>query len=152
MGSAGGEGRTPEAATLPAFEDVKKRLPEQVQKRLNKEAQLWRWLEAIPTEQQRTAKALEKVSSMVSETFGLIRSEMSDQLELSVESLFRLQMLRRLEHDMSSVELADESAQIYLEQHENLKSKIEKSCATVNEIGGCIARVQGFKLKQEMRF
>eukprot|EP00929_Paragymnodinium_shiwhaense_P102323 TRINITY_DN6553_c0_g1_i1.p1 TRINITY_DN6553_c0_g1~~TRINITY_DN6553_c0_g1_i1.p1 ORF type:complete len:761 (-),score=199.31 TRINITY_DN6553_c0_g1_i1:538-2820(-) len=138
-------------AVVPSFEEIKGSVPGRVQGRLNQDAELCRWMESIPTESQRSEEAMSMVTSMIQSTFGLIRSELADQLELSIESLFRLQMLRRLEHDMSNVELVDESAQAYLEQHAALKEKIAKTSATVTEVGGCIARVQSFKLKQEMR-
>jgi hypothetical protein len=52
-------------------------------------------------------EAVEKVQMLVLKTFAFIRSQICDQIELFADSFFKLPMMRRLEEDMSRIQLGD---------------------------------------------
>jgi len=145
------KGKQPADAVLPSFDDTKERLPKEIQGRSSIDQQLSKWLQDIPTESHQIDEAVDRVQMLVLKTYGFIRSQVCDQVELFAESFFKLPMLRRLEQDMAITELSDADTKNYHEQRERLATKMNSASSSLNEISECIARLQGFKMKHDSR-
>jgi len=111
--TAGSESDDLQDAVLPSFDDTKDRIPTEIEGRSGTEATLSRWLADIPTDSKHIDEAVDKVQMLVLKTYGFIRSQVCDQVELFSESFFKLPMLRRLEEDMAAMELSEEDATNY---------------------------------------
>merc|ERR1719221_2295599 len=148
-GATGGKEESEELqdSLLPAFEDTKKRIPEEIAGRCSTESTLKKWLDAVPTMSHEIDQAVDAVQMLVLKTYGFIRSQVCDQVELFAESFFKLPMMRRLEEDMSLIELSDSDAANYEARRERLASENDSARSNLAEIGACIDRLQGFKLK-----
>ncbi|EER06257.1 Interferon-induced GTP-binding protein Mx3, putative [Perkinsus marinus ATCC 50983] len=136
---------------LPTFEDTKKRIPMEIESRSGIETTLSHWLGRIPMEPQQIDEAVEKVQMLVLKTFSFIRSQISDQIELFAESFFKLPMMRRLEDDMSNIQMTNVDTETYRVRREYLEGEfktIEKTLASLNE---CIDKLQGFALKAQAK-
>lgn len=138
-------------SVLPSFEDTKDRIPKEVQSRSGVEATLSKWLQNIPTDPHQIDESVDRVQMLVLKTYGFIRSQVCDQVELFAESFFKLPMLRRLEEDMSMIELSEEDKQNYEARRARLAEDLRATEESMTEITGCIDRLQGFKLKCEAR-
>eukprot|EP00440_Ansanella_granifera_P049326 gb/GFBE01053442.1/.p1 GENE.gb/GFBE01053442.1/~~gb/GFBE01053442.1/.p1 ORF type:complete len:726 (+),score=176.49 gb/GFBE01053442.1/:1-2178(+) len=138
-------------AMLPSFDDTKGRIPKEIQSRSGMEATLSRWLHDIPTEPHEIDEAVDMVQMLVLKTYGFIRSQVCDQVELFAESFFKLPMMRRLEEDMALIELTSEDKANYEARRERLIPAIAKEEESLKEINWCIDRLQGFKLKCDAR-
>merc|ERR1711963_851417 len=144
-----GEEEDLEDAVLPSFDDTKERIPKEIDGRSGVEALLSKWLAEIPTDHHQIDDAVDKVQMLVLKTYGFIRSQVCDQVELFAESFFKLPMLRRLEEDMALMELNEDDKRKYEERRNRLHAQISKADDLVKEVGGCIDRLQQFKLKSE---
>lgn len=145
------EGEDLQDAVLPSFDDTKERIPQEIQGRSGIEAILSKWLQEIPTEPQHIDEAVDRVQMLVLKTYSFIRSQVCDQVELFAESFFKLPMLRRLEEDMSMIELSEEDRANYQFRRERLGQETEKRTESMKEIDWCIDRLQSFKLKCDAR-
>eukprot|EP00927_Polykrikos_kofoidii_P084558 TRINITY_DN8942_c0_g1_i7.p1 TRINITY_DN8942_c0_g1~~TRINITY_DN8942_c0_g1_i7.p1 ORF type:complete len:745 (-),score=142.70 TRINITY_DN8942_c0_g1_i7:61-2295(-) len=145
------DGDTLEDAVLPSFEDTKDRIPKEINNRAGIDTTLSGWLQDIPTESHHIEEAVDKVQMLVLKTYGFIRSQVCDQVELFAESFFKLPMLRRLEEDMALMELSESDKRKYQERRERLSAQIDAAQTNITEVGDCVARLQGFKLKQEAK-
>lgn len=138
-------------AVLPSFDDTKERIPKEVASRSGIESTLSKWLQEIPTDSSQIDEAVDRVQMLVLKTYGYIRSQVCDQVELFSESFFKLPMLRGLQEDMSMIELTAEDKKHYDARRERLSSEIAASASNLSEVGECIDRLNGFKLKCEAR-
>lgn len=138
-------------AMLPSFEDTKARIPKEIEGRSGMESNLSKWLSDIPTEPHEIDEAVDKVQMLVLKTYGFIRSQVCDQVELFAESFFKLPMMRRLEEDMATIELTADDKANYQARRERLRPEIEASGASLLEINKCIEDLQNFKMKCESR-
>jgi len=138
-------------AVLPSFDDTKERIPREVANRSGIESTLSKWLQDIPTDSSQLDEAVDKVQMLVLKTYSFIRSQVSDQVELFAESFFKLPMLRRLENDMSQLDLTETDNSNYQARRSRLSNEITASEANQQEINDCIDRLKGFKLKCEAR-
>mmetsp|Transcript_83113 Transcript_83113/g.173982 ORF Transcript_83113/g.173982 Transcript_83113/m.173982 type:complete len:730 (-) Transcript_83113:85-2274(-) len=138
-------------AVLPSFDDTKDRIPKEINGRSGTEAILSKWLSDIPTDSSQIDEAVDKVQMLVLKTYGFIRSQVCDQVELFSESFFKLPMMRRLEQDMAQIELTDDDTLNYQARRDRLTEDIKGAQESLVEIDGCISRIQSFKLKCEAR-
>merc|ERR1719350_2134745 len=115
------------------------------------ETTLNKWLTDIPTESDEIDAAVDKVQMLVLKSYGFIRSQVCDQVELFAESFFKLPMLRRLEETMATLELSDDDSVDYQSHRDSLSNKSQDVQDSVVEISSCIDRLQGFKLKCETK-
>merc|ERR1711998_489455 len=92
-------------------------------------------------------EAVDKVQMLVLKTYSFIRSQVCDQVELFAESFFKLPMLRRLEEDMSLIQMTEEHKTHYEARRGRLGSEIESKKESLDDINGCIERLQGFAAK-----
>merc|ERR1712007_285938 len=134
---------------LPSFDDTKERIPKEIQGRSGIESTLSKWLTNIPAEPHQIDEAVDQVQMLVLKTYGFIRSQVCDQVELFAESFFKLPMLRRLEEDMSMIELSQTDKANYEARRERLESEMKREQENVQEIRTWIDRLQTFKLKCE---
>merc|ERR1712007_57150 len=100
--------------------DTKERIPKEIQERSCLETRLSKWLQEIPTESKDIDNAVDKVQVLVLATFSSIRAQVCDQVELFAESFFKLPMMRRLEEDMSLIELSKSDQEIHQSRRERL--------------------------------
>lgn len=149
--TTGGDGI--EGALPPVYseEGQKERIPKEIQSRSGIESTLSKWLQDIPTEAHQIDEAVDKVQMLVLKTYSFIRSQVCDQVELFAYSFFKLPMLRRLEEDMSKIELSDSDMANYQARRKRLSDEIEKAQGVLTEVNACIDRLEGFKLKCEAR-
>merc|ERR1719188_804777 len=91
----------------PTLEITKERIKNERLQRGGLSNKLANMIKDIPDDDARANQALKMVMSIIEQTFNVIRSAVSDQLELYSKSFFLLPMLRRLEGDMSRLELAE---------------------------------------------
>lgn len=138
-------------AVLPSFDDTKERIPVEIQGRSGIEQTLSKWLQDIPTEPQQIDEAVDKVQMLVLKTYSFIRSQVCDQVELFAESFFKLPMLRRLEEDMSMMELSEQDRANYQYRRDRLGAETDIRTEGMKELDWCIERLQNFKLKTDAR-
>jgi len=138
-------------AVLPSFEDTKERIPKELQNRSGIESVLSKWLQEIPNDTQEIGETVDKVQQLVLKTYSYIRSQVCDQVELFAESFFKLPMMRRLEEDMSLIELSSQDKVNYEARRQRLAAEVEHCQSSTLEINGCIDRLQGFALKCQAR-
>jgi len=138
-------------AVLPSFDDTKMRIPQEIKSRSGIEAILGKWLQDIPTESEQIDVAVDKVQQLVLKTYSFIRSQVCDQVELFAESFFKLPMMRRLEEDMSMIELSEEDKENYEVRRQRLEGEAKSASDALQEINACIDRLNGFKLKCDAR-
>merc|ERR1711912_197644 len=103
------------------------------------------WLLEIPSEPQQIDETVDHVQMLVLKTYGFIRSQVCDQVELFSESFFKLPMMRRLEEDMALMELSHDDAAIHQARREKLMADITHTKESIKEIGVCLSRLQTFK-------
>lgn len=135
-------------ATKPSIDDTKERIPKELESRSSFENSLSKWLVEIPTQPSQIDDAVDKVQMLVLKTYGFVRSKVCDQVELFTESFFKIPMLRRLEEDMNGINLSRSDEAIYVARRKQLEADISTARHKVKEIDDCIARLQGFSLKQ----
>jgi len=136
---------------VPDFSDTKERIPEEIQNRASMETTLSKWLSEIPTGPQEIDTAVDKVQMLVLKTYSYIRSQVCDQVELFAESFFKLPMLRRLEEDMSMIDLSSEDQEKDQFRRDRLEAHIGQTQDGLAEVDACIDRLQNFKLRCEAR-
>merc|ERR1711988_412299 len=138
-------------ACLPSFDDTKERIPKEIQGRSGIDTTLSKWLQDIPTEPHQIDEAVDKVQMLVLKTYSFIRSQVCDQVELFAESFFKLPMLRRLEEDMSMMDLSEEDKANYAARRSRLQGDKQKEDEALVEINECIGILNGFKLGLEAK-
>jgi len=134
-------------AVMPSFDEAKDRIPKEITNRSSVESALSKCLLDIPTDSHQIDEAVEKVQMLVLKTYGFIRSQVCDQVELFSESFFKLPMMRRLEEDMSMMELSEADRASYQMRRERLTVENDNARGRIAEVGACIVRLQGFMLK-----
>lgn len=138
-------------AVLPSFDDTKARIPSEIKNRSGIENVLATWLQDIPTESEHIDVAVDKVQQLVLKTYSFIRSQVCDQVELFAESFFKLPMMRRLEEDMSMIELSEQDKDNYEARRDRLSVEAGQQKVALQEITACIDRLNGFKLKTDAK-
>jgi len=143
------ESDDPANNSLPSvsFDDVKARVPKDIQDRSRIEMMLSKWLQEFPTDEQQMDVVVDKVQQLMVQTYGFIRSQVCDQVELFAESFFKLPMMRRLEEDMSLITFSDEDSAHQQAHRAQLTVQIEKGKGMLVEINDCIRQLQSFAMK-----
>jgi len=138
-----------EPATLPSvsFDDVKARVPKEIQDRARIEMMLSKWLQEFPTDEQQMDVVVEKVQQLMMQTYGFIRSQVCDQVELFAESFFKLPMMRRLEEDMSLITFSDEDGAHQQTHRTQLTVQIGRTKDMLVEINDCMRQLQSFAMR-----
>jgi hypothetical protein len=136
-------------ATLPSvsFDDVKARVPKDIQDRSRIEMKLSKWLQEFPTDEQQMDVVVDKVQHLMVQTYAFIRSQVCDQVELFAESFFKLPMMRRLEEDMSLITFSDEDGAHQQAHRTQLTGQIAKGKDMLVEINDCVRQLQSFAIK-----
>jgi len=147
-GSENDEASGSNALPSSSFDDVKARVPREIQSRANTETMLSKWLQDIPTDEHQMDVVVDKVQQLMTQTYGFIRSQVCDQVELFAESFFKLPMMRRLEEDMSQIEPSESDSANFEARRERLSQDIEGGKVGLQEINDCIAKLQAFALKR----
>jgi len=131
---------------LPNWEDTQTRIKAELSGRCSNEGRISTLLLRIPEESTRIDDAIEDVEQLVLRTYGFIRSQVCDQVELFAESFFKLPMMRRLEEDMALIELSEQDLANYKVRRERLEGEMRRAEEHRVEIDACISRIQGFLL------
>ena len=137
--------------TLPSFEDTKARIPDEIESRSGIETVLTKWLASIPQEPHQTDEAVDKVQMLVLKTFAFIRAQIADQIELFAESFFKLPMMRRLEEDMSLIELNPADFEVYRTRRDALEGEFAEIHGNVGSIEECVSKLASFAIKAQSR-
>lgn len=143
--------RVRDDALLQNFEDTKRSIPKEIEEIAEMDEDLTRWLREIPADSHRLDTAVDKVQMLVLKTYGFIRSQVCDQVELFAESFFKLPMLRLLYEDMAQIELSGEDKEKHQIRRERLQDEIGKAEDTLFEVKACYDRLQDFQWKQASR-
>ena len=134
-------------ACLPSFEDTKARIPAELAQRSGNETFLAQWIAQVPQEQHLIDEAVDRVQMLVLKTHAIIRSQVSDQIELYSDSFFKLPMMRRLPDDMGNIVLQDSHKKTCVAMREKLKSDHELVCTATKDLGAVIEKLQTFAIK-----
>ena len=137
--------------TLPSFEDTKVRIPDEIESRSGMETILTKWLATIPQEPHQMDEAVDKVQMLVLKTFAFIRAQIADQIELFAESFFKLPMLRRLEEDMSQIQLNPGDLETYKVRRDVLQGDYSTIHSNLESIEECIAKLSSFAIRAQSR-
>lgn len=137
--------------TLPSFEDTKKRIPNEIESRSGMETILTKWLASIPQEPHQMDEAVDKVQMLVLRTFAFIRAQIADQIELFAESFFKLPMMRRLEEDMSLIELNPADYEMYKLRRDALEGDYTEIKGNLGSLDECITKLSSFAIKAQSR-
>jgi GTP-binding protein EngB required for normal cell division len=135
------------AASEEEEEDFKMRIPKEIESRAGMETTLNTWLQDIPTDATNIDEAVDKVQMLVLKTYGYIRSQVCDQVELFTESFFKLPMLRRLNEDMANIKIDKENQTKYMQRRESLGQQLKDTQTNVTEVEWCIDRLVTYKMK-----
>ena len=134
---------------LASFSETKSRIPVELQSRSGWETVLAQWLSLIPQEPQQIEEAVEKVQMLVLKTFSFIRAQIADQIELFAESFFKLPMMRRLEEDMSLIEVSEADKRDYEHRREALLDQEKRLETTINDLDDCVKKLSVFLVKSQ---
>merc|ERR1712072_647196 len=126
---------------MPSFEETKQRIPLEIDCRSGIEAKLTRWLAEIPHEPTAIDEAVDKVQMLVLKTFSFIRSQISDQIELFAESFFKHPMMRRLEDDMSEIELSEADRRTFEARRSYLQGEHKRLQENIQSLRGCVEKL-----------
>jgi len=132
---------------LPSLDDTKLRVPDEIQNRAGTERLVTKWLYDIPIEPHKVDEAVDQVQLLVLKVYSIIRSQVCDQVELFAESFFKLPLLRRLEEDMSKIELDEIDRETYRLRREKLDGEFASNSTAVKEVRACIKTLTDFSLK-----
>jgi hypothetical protein len=143
----GAEDRDKIEACLPSFEDTKARIPMELEQRSGNETFLAQWIAQVPQEQHLIDEAVDRVQMLVLKTHAIIRSQVSDQIELYSDSFFKLPMMRRLPDDMGSIVLQDSHKKACVALREKLKADHEQATTATAELASVVEKLQTFAIK-----
>jgi GTP-binding protein EngB required for normal cell division len=134
---------------LASFSETKSRIPWELESRSGWETVLSQWLSLIPQEPQQIDEAVEKVQMLVLKTFSFIRAQIADQIELFAESFFKLPMMRRLEEDMSLIEVSENDKREYEGRKEALVKEEKRLEIMINDLDDCVRKLSVFLVKSQ---
>lgn len=140
-----------EWAVIPDFENTCMRIPWEIDSRGAAESRIQNWLFKIPSDPNYIDEAVIKVQGLVNKIFGYIRAQLADQMELYGEAFFKVPMMRRLEEDMSEIDIDDLDKDTYRSRRKLLKmemSTLEESNEVIKE---CLDKLNNFVLKTKGR-
>eukprot|EP00928_Gymnodinium_smaydae_P002908 TRINITY_DN11063_c0_g1_i3.p1 TRINITY_DN11063_c0_g1~~TRINITY_DN11063_c0_g1_i3.p1 ORF type:complete len:734 (-),score=215.69 TRINITY_DN11063_c0_g1_i3:20-2221(-) len=137
-----------EEMLLPSLEDTKARIPQEIKSRSGIERTVTKWIYDIPQEPHHIDTAVDKVQLLVLKVYSHIRSQVCDQVELFAESFFKLPLCRRLEEDMSHIELSEVDKEGYRARREKLDKDLKATAFGLAEVQDCLKILQNFSLKQ----
>merc|ERR1712146_875741 len=132
---------------LPSFDDSKARIEKEIYNRRGMDRTVQKWIYETPEEPDRIDEAVDRVQLLVLKVYSHIRSQVCDQVELFAESFFKLPLMRRLEEDMSKIELSDVDKEGYRVRREKLESEIKANNFAVKEVKECLHILENFTLK-----
>merc|ERR1740139_453943 len=135
--------------SLLAAEDLKDRIPSEIQQRSGTESILAKWLAEIPEESTMIDDAVEKVQMLVLKTYDFIRSHVCDQVEMLTDTFFKTPMLRQLQDYMLKIEISEDDKENYRLRRENMDSEMKTQDGMISEVDDCIKKIQDFKLKND---
>mmetsp|Transcript_51895 Transcript_51895/g.123516 ORF Transcript_51895/g.123516 Transcript_51895/m.123516 type:complete len:737 (+) Transcript_51895:165-2375(+) len=141
-----------EEIMLPSLDDTKKRIPQEIMSRSGIERTVTRWIYSIPNEHTKIDDAVDQVQILMLRVYGYIRSQVCDQVELFAESFFKLPLMRRLEEDMSKIELSDVDKEGYRVRRDKLQLELNANTHGLKEVQDCLKSLEKFALKAMAQF
>jgi len=133
---------------LPTLEDTKARIPKEINNRTGIERTVTKWIYDIPTQPHLIDEAVDEVQLLVLKVYSHIRSQICDQVELFAESFFKLPLIRRLEEDMSKIELSDVDKEGYRVRREKLEGESTANAHGLKEVQECLTILSSFAMKK----
>merc|ERR1719231_893186 len=110
---------------LPALDDSKARIKQEIQNRTGIERTVMKWIYDIPMEAHKLDEAVDLVQLLVLKVYSHIRSQICDQVELFAESFFKMPLMRRLEEDMMKIELSEVDLKGYRDRKKILERDLK---------------------------
>lgn len=135
-----------EECMLPALDDSKARIKEEIQNRTGIERTVMKWIYDIPLEPHKLDEAVDLVQLLVLKVYSHIRSQICDQVELFAESFFKMPLMRRLEEDMMNIELSAVDEQGYKVRREKLQQEYTANEYGIKEVQSCLGILTNFVL------
>jgi len=124
--------------------DAKARVMREVNNPSDVEIMLLNWLIEIPSDPSRIDEAVEKTRTLMINTFEFIRSKIADQIEIFAESFFKVPMQRRLEEEMSSMDLDPSEKRAHQEKRAKIQKEMEKARESSVTLRDCIVQLEEF--------
>merc|ERR1712232_1262235 len=137
-----------EQPLLPTLEDTKARIPKEISSRTGIERTVTKWLYDVPSQPHLIDEAVDEVQLLVLKVYSHIRGQICDQVELFAESFFKLPLIRRLEEDMSKIELSDVDKEGYRVRREKLEGERTANEQGLKEVQECLTILSSFALKK----
>merc|ERR1711957_689093 len=103
-------------------------------------------IKAIPDDDSNIKKSLELIEGITGQVFSAMRCMVADNMQLYSESFFLLPMLRRLEGDMTNMELLDDDKRRYRARKEVLVEEKIQSTGVQADLEWSIAAIEKFKI------
>jgi len=141
------ENETFDDVCMPSFEDTKQRIPEEIDQRGGIETLLNQMIALIPHEAAQIDEAVDRAQMLLLRTFQFIRAQIADQVELFVDSFFKLPLLRRLEEDMNRITLSDANLQAASDHTELLRRELEEKNQALIDIEECMNKVKMLRIR-----
>mmetsp|Transcript_18382 Transcript_18382/g.44294 ORF Transcript_18382/g.44294 Transcript_18382/m.44294 type:complete len:737 (-) Transcript_18382:271-2481(-) len=145
------EDRLRQMEKLPTFADSQKRIPQELRGRGALEMKLGQWCAEIPANEAKIDEAVEKVEQLVYTIFAFIRAQVSDQVELFVDSFFKVPMLRTLGDAMVRIGISPEGRKRYEERTEEIEAEVKILDGQIDELKECLHQLKDFASRNNMR-
>jgi len=136
-----------EEGLAPTFDTTKDRILGEIRKREGVSETILGKIKQIPDGDTRAVEARDMCQMIIQDIFGRIRTVVADQMQLYSESFFLLPMLRRLEGEMSKMEMEESDRRKYEFMKQKLMTEEKDKSGLVKDIQWCIDQVTGFEMK-----
>merc|ERR1719408_188156 len=120
LGSRADEGED-DFDLAPTQDSTQERIAQEIQNRDRATHEMDKQISAVSTCAGRDKRQMSQ--QIIEDIFGRIRTVVADQMQLYSESFFLLPMLRRLEGEMSSMEMPDAEKKAYAMRQEMLQQR-----------------------------
>lgn len=145
------ENETFDDVCMPSFEDTKDRIPGEIDQRGGIETLLNQMIALIPHEASQIDDAVDRAQMLLLRTFQFIRAQIADQVELFVDSFFKLPLLRRLEEDMNRITLSDANLGVAMSHTQLLESELAEKKNAMSDIEECLNRIKMLRIRSTQK-
>lgn len=145
------ENETFDDVCMPSFEETKERIPEEIDQRGGIEQLLNQMIALIPHEASMVDEAVDRAQMLLLRTFQFIRAQIADQIELFVDSFFKLPLLRRLEEDMNRISLSSGNLQASLAHTQLLTEELTEKTDAMTELVECQNKIKTLSIRARQK-
>merc|ERR1712032_1666442 len=112
-----------EDISAPTFDTTKARIVDERESRVGVQSDISEKIKNIPDDDALAKQSAQQVQEIIEQVFNIIRCNVADQMELYSKSFFLVPMLRRLEGDMSQLQLQESEKEKYQIRKQTLGSE-----------------------------